>query len=95
MHSNRTVVHPDYVGFGLGMKVIDLTSEIMKQEGFSVMAKFSSVPVFKSMSRNSRWKLSDVSNNTQASQYDPGGNMKRKSGLRQATRTFSFKYVGE
>jgi len=94
MHSNRTVIHPDYVGFGIGMKLIDLTSGIMIKDGFRVMAKFSSVPVYKSMSRNPLWKLSEASNNTHAAQYNAGGNMSRKGGFRQATRTFSFKYVG-
>jgi ABC-type iron transport system FetAB ATPase subunit len=94
MHSNRTVIHPDYVGFGIGMKLIDLTSAIMKKEGFSVMAKFSSIPVYKSMIRNKNWKLCASSSNTSSSQYNPGGNMNRISGLRQATRTFSFRFVG-
>lgn len=94
MHSNRTVVHPDYVGFGLGMKVIDATSFIMKDRGYDVQAKFSSVPVFQSMSKNKNWVLADVSNNTQKSQKQPGGNMTRKGGFRIATRTFSFKFVG-
>lgn len=94
MHSNRTVIHPDYVGFGIGIKLIDLTSDIMLEEGFDVMAKFSSVPVYKSMSRNPKWKLCAASNNTSSSQYNPEGNMKRKGGLRQATRTFSFRYLG-
>lgn len=94
MHSNRTVVHPDYVGFGLGMRVIDLTSFEMKKRGYSVQAKFSSVPVYQSMSKNPLWVLSDVSNNTQKSQKMSGDNMGRKGGFRIATRTFSFKFVG-
>jgi len=94
MHSNRTVVHPDYVGFGLGMKVIDLTSKIVKDDGCNVMAKFSSIPVYKAMTKNPLWKLCSISNNTHDSQYNPGGNMMRKGGMRQATRTFSFRFVG-
>jgi ABC-type Mn2+/Zn2+ transport system ATPase subunit len=92
MHSNRTVVHPDYVGFGLGMKVIDLTSKIMHDEGYSVAAKFSSLPVYYAMKKHPNWKLTDVSNNTQDGQFNPGGNMKRAGGFRQKTKTFSFKY---
>lgn len=94
MHSNRTVVHPDYVGFGLGMKVIDATSFEMKSRGYDVQAKFSSVPVYSAMSKSPLWKLTSVSNNTHASQKMPGGNMSRKGGFRVATRTYSFKFVG-
>jgi len=94
MHSNRTVIHPDYVGFGLGMKVINLTSAHMKQLGYRVMAKFSSIPVYNSMSKNKDWVLVDASNNLQESQFHPGGNMSRKGGMRQKTKTFSFKYIG-
>jgi len=94
MHSNRTVIHPDYVGLGIGMKVIDLTSQMMVEEGFIVAAKFSSIPVYKAMMKNEKWVLVDVSNNTQTSQYITSGTMMRKSGMRQATKTFSFKFVG-
>lgn len=94
MHSNRTVVHPDYVGFGLGIKVIDLTSMEMLRRGFDVQAKFSSIPVYQSMSKNKNWVLKSVSNNLHDSQYNPGGNMSRKGGMRQATKTFSFKFIG-
>jgi hypothetical protein len=95
MHSNRTVIHPDYVGFGLGMKVIDLTSEIMLKKGFDVMAKFSSIPVFKSMKNNPLWRLVKASNNTEKAQFQPSGAMKKHTGMRQATRTFSFRFIGK
>jgi ABC-type Mn2+/Zn2+ transport system ATPase subunit len=95
MHSNRTVVHPDYVGFGVGIQLIDLTSQMMVDDGFIVAAKFSSIPVYKAMKRNSNWLLVNVSNNTHDSQYNTGGNMQRKTGMRQATKTFSFRYIGE
>jgi energy-coupling factor transporter ATP-binding protein EcfA2 len=94
MHSNRTVIHPDYVGFGLGIKIIDITSEKMFLDGYTVMAKFSSIPVFKAMSKNKKWTLNEISNNTQSSQFKPSGNMSRQTGLRQKTKTFSFLYVG-
>ena len=93
MHSNRTVVHPDYVGFGLGMKVIDLTSQYMHEQGFLVQAKFSALPVYYAMKKHKNWRLTAVSNNTQESQFIPGGNSKRKSGFRQKTKTFSFKFI--
>jgi ABC-type Mn2+/Zn2+ transport system ATPase subunit len=49
-HSNRTVIHPDYQGFGLGIKLINITSKYMKDNyDYKIMAKFSAMPVFKSM----------------------------------------------
>jgi hypothetical protein len=94
MHSNRTVIHPDYVGFGMGMDVIDLTSKYMTKQGYRVMAKFSSLPVFNSMSKHPNWLLAKVSTNTDGGQMQQGGNMKRNGGFRQKTKTFSFKYIG-
>lgn len=93
MHSNRTVIHPDYVGFGLGIKIIDLTSQIMCDEGYDVMAKFSSVPVFRSMSKSKHWSFVKASNNLENGQFNPGGSMSRKGGLRQKTKTFSFRFL--
>ena len=94
MHSNRTVIHPDYVGFGAGIRLIDITSQMMVDNGFIVAAKFSSIPVYKAMKRNPFWRLVDVSNNTGKQQYKTGVNMSRNTGMRQATKTFSFRYVG-
>lgn len=64
LHFNRTVVHPDYNGLGLGMKMINATSKILKKEfekiyltQCKIMGKFSSIPVFKSMIKNKEWKF--------------------------------------
>ena len=59
-HSNRTVIHPDYVGFGLGVRLINKTSQHMSDKhGFKIMAKFSSVPIHKSFQKSDCWKLKD------------------------------------
>jgi ABC-type dipeptide/oligopeptide/nickel transport system ATPase subunit len=88
MHSNRTVIHPDYVGLGLGMKLIEETSKIMADNEFDVWAKFSSVPVAKSFEKSNNWKLCDV----QRFQAPAGGTMQRTSGFRQAIKTYSYHY---
>jgi energy-coupling factor transporter ATP-binding protein EcfA2 len=88
MHSNRTVIHPDYVGLGLGMRLIEKSSEIMKNDGYDVWAKFSSVPVAKAFKRSNDWKLCKV----QRFSNKPGVNMNRKSGLRDAIKTYSYHY---
>lgn len=88
MHSNRTVIHPDYVGLGLGMRLIEKTSEIMLQDGFDVWAKFSSVPVAKAFERSKNWKLVKV----ERFSSKPGGSMTRTSGFRNAVKTYSYHY---
>tara|TARA_R100000781_G_C4081542_1_gene127921 strand:- start:810 stop:1919 length:1110 start_codon:yes stop_codon:yes gene_type:complete len=56
-HSNRTVVHPDYNGLGLGIKLINETSTLLsKKIKCRIMAKFSSVPVYKAMIKQEQWK---------------------------------------
>lgn len=95
LHSNRTVIHPDYVGFGLGIKIINLTSEYIKKNvDCRVMAKFSSIPVYKSMARNKEWKLlrerRDLKTNKSGyKRFMDGG------GFRTKVKTFSFEYLGK
>jgi GNAT superfamily N-acetyltransferase len=88
MHSNRTVIHPDYVGLGLGMRLIELTSHIMHKDGFDVWAKFSSVPVARAFEKSKNWKLCNVARFTGTG----GGTMLRKAGFRQAVKTYSYHF---
>jgi len=92
MHSNRTVVHPDYQGFGLGIKIINETSAIMKSQGYKVMAKYSSTPVYLSMIKNPEWKLRKK--NLDIGGIVVGGSMNIKTGFRLNVKTYSFEYVG-
>lgn len=58
LHSNRTVVHPDYVGLGLGIHLINASIvDILSRGNYRVMAKFSSKPVYAAMLKNKRWKF--------------------------------------
>jgi hypothetical protein len=60
LHSNRTVIHPDYVGIGLGIKIIDETSKLMRlhPEGYRIMGKFSNEAIYQSMRKHgSRLRL--------------------------------------
>ena len=89
MHSNRTVIHPDYAGLGMGIVLINKTSKIMCERGFDVWAKFSSTPVYLSMKRQACWVLRDVQ---RATKIIVGGNMARRAGFRQDVKTFSFQF---
>lgn len=88
MHSNRTVIHPDYIGLGLGMKLINETSRIMYNEGFDVWAKFSSTPVAKAMEKDNKWKLKLI--NRQIVSKTSG--IERKTGYRDLVKTYSYHY---
>jgi energy-coupling factor transporter ATP-binding protein EcfA2 len=87
MHSNRTVIHPDYVGLGLGMRLIELTSHIMHKDDFDVWAKFSSVPVARAFEKSKNWKLCNVSRFT-----PKGGKDFRQTGFRNAVKTYSYHF---
>jgi GNAT superfamily N-acetyltransferase len=90
MHSNRTVIHPDYAGLGMGIMLINKTAAHMKEQGYEPWAKFSSTPVYIAMKRQACWQLVNIDRRTKTV---VGGNMLRKSGFRQDIKTYSFKYV--
>lgn len=57
-HSNRTVIHPDYNGLGLGIKLINETSKMLNEKiDCRIMAKFSATPIFKAMIKQKDWKF--------------------------------------
>lgn len=93
MHSNRTVIHPDYAGLGLGIHLINATSAIMKANDFVVMAKFSSTPIYKSFLKYPHlWRISEI--RTQLGEMQRGGNLERQGGFRENVKTYSFVYTG-
>lgn len=99
-HSNRTVIHPDYVGFGLGVKLINETSKIVEKMGFRVMAKFSSIPIYKSLIKSDFWKLIKIERKLKKTENSTMGrfiNAKKDSnmGERLKVKTFSFEFNGE
>lgn len=58
LHSNRTVVHPDFVGLGLGLKMVNIGAAILYENGFhDIRAKLSSVPMIKARNKSENWKL--------------------------------------
>lgn len=92
-HFNRTVIHPDYVGLGLGLKFINETARIMKSKiDCEIMGKFSSIPVYAAMKKDERWRL-------EKTEYRFGYEKRRKvqgrgSGFRECgIKTWSFKYI--
>lgn len=90
MHSNRTVIHPDYAGLGMGIRLINLTSEHMVAQGFEVWAKYSSTPVYLAMKKYPCWRLMKIDRKTKTV---VGGHMDRKSGFREDVKTYSFRFI--
>jgi len=93
-HFNRTVIHPDYVGLGLGIQLINLTSDyMMKYYNYKIMAKFSSIPVFKALIKQNNWKY--LGEKRLMGKMKHGGTMTRTGGFRECgIKTFHFEYVG-
>lgn len=92
MHSNRTVIHPDYVGLGLGLVLINETSRIMDARNFHVMAKFSSIPVFKAFKKSDRWLYLGTKRDHKVV---VAGNMLRDAGFRIDVAAHQFEYISE
>ena len=93
VHSNRTVILPEYTGFGLGIKLINETSDIMKNNKYTVMAKFSSIPVKKSFDKyKDKWELLTTKIKTS---YATGTISKsRNKTIRHKVKYFTYKYIG-
>lgn len=94
-HSNRTVIHPDYNGLGLGIKLINETTKLFKEKkDCRVMAKFSAMPVFRAMKKQTCWKF--LGEQRLMGKMQKGKTMSRSGGFREGgIRTFSFEYIGE
>ena len=84
-----TVIHPDYAGLGMGIKLINATSSLMVKKGYDVWAKFSSTPIYIAMKRQPCWKLQNIARPTK---IVAGRNMVRKVGFRQDIKTYSFRF---
>ncbi len=88
-HSNRTVIHPDYTGFALGMVFVNQTSEMMwKQHKIPIRAKFSSVPMYKSRRGDPRWSIVDISISKKGKTTD----FSAQKSNRHSVKTYTFSY---
>jgi energy-coupling factor transporter ATP-binding protein EcfA2 len=94
--SNRTVIHPDYAGLGLGIHLINETSKDMVKRGFRVKAKFSSIPVYKAMSRQKDWKCTKIAKPIKRGEFglskEKGGNSRAEC-FRTKTTTYHFDFT--
>jgi len=96
LYSNRVVIHPDYVGLGLGGKFVDQTATILSRKGYEIRAKMSSIPMVKARINNPLWKL--ILKEKHLKNHSFGKKMQRgKSGChaRSKVQTYTFKFNAE
>jgi ABC-type dipeptide/oligopeptide/nickel transport system ATPase subunit len=94
-HCNRAVVHPDYVGFGLGMRLVNLACEHMaKSRGYRIMGKFSNAPFIRVVRRDPCWVVRKMGR--QIGEYRNWGKKieRGRGSYRTNVTTVSVEYVG-
>lgn len=94
-HSNRVVVHPDYAGMGLGIRLINQGCKLLYKKfenRVKIFAAFSSTPLYRARLNDPRWKLKSVKRKI-GKRPPPGTKMDRKTGFRTNVKLFSFEYI--
>ncbi len=96
LHANRAVIHPDYQGLGLGIKLLNESAKhFMSEHGktFRIMTKFSAVPVYKSMIKQKEWRY--LGAQRMMGKMQKGGGMERNRGFREGgIKTYHFEWIG-
>ena len=91
-HFNRTVIHPDYNGLGLGIKLINETCELLHNKiDCRIMAKFSATPVYKAMIKKKQWKY--IGFKRLFGKLNMGNMDRQSSGREKGIKTYNFKYI--
>lgn len=105
-HSNRTVIHPDYAGMGLGLKMINACCRLMKKDhpDFELRATFSSIPLYKArMKDKENWllmkeeKTIGMAKSQKMAVKDSYtfGRLKNTKTFRKNVTTYTFKFIGK
>lgn len=92
--SNRSVIHPDYAGLGLSIKMINETSKIMVKRGFNIKAKSSNLAIYKLRSRDPLWRLREISRPLKKGTAGFARTKKaRERTIRQKTKIFHYDFI--
>lgn len=83
LHANRTVIHPDYCGFGLGIKMVNAAARLLNSQ-HEIWAKFSSIAMYKSRIEDPLWQIKKIERAINPKKY--------KEGSRFNVKTYSFKF---
>lgn len=91
---NRAVVHPDYAGLGLGIKLIDETSKLMVLKGYDIKLKGTSIPVYKMLLKDKLWHFKKLSRPIKKGKSGYKSTKKaRKNTIRTKTTTYHFDFI--
>lgn len=104
-HSNRVVIHPDYVGLGLGIRFInEVCKNFVKKTNFEVRATFSSIPLYKARIKDKQnWVLTkkeQVIGKAKSQKmkvkdsYTVGRLKTNRDSFRSNVKIFTFKFIG-
>lgn len=88
-HSNRVVILPDYCGLGLAKMFVDDCCFDMKQKGFILMEKNSSLARFNQLNNNPKWVLKSTNYKTNS-----GLKASRQKQARNNVRWWSWRFIG-
>lgn len=90
LYSNRVVIHPDYCGFGLGLRFVNETASHLRTQNFDIRAKFSSEPLLRARLKDKEnWRPRGSEVLLRASK-----DHRSKKKVRQKTRTYVFDFIG-
>lgn len=93
LHWNRLVIHPDYAGFGLGIRMVDVTSAHMAALGYRIMSKFSSRPMRRATAGSANWRVVRIQRRIGRTPY--GAKLQRgKGSFRENVSTVTVEYAG-
>lgn len=90
---SRTVVLPDYQGFGIGSRITDYLSSIYKKEGCTMYAKTSNPALWNHRSNSGNWKLTGETDVKMSKDELEKLTSSNDMGFRNAI-TKSYKWVG-
>jgi len=96
-HSNRTVIHPDFQGFGLGIKFVNAcTKHFVDKFGYEIRAKGSHSAMFYSRINDENWELLRVRRTFGSikKNHDFGALNRRTAYREYGIKTYHFRYVG-
>lgn len=89
---HRLVVLPDYQGIGIGIKFINLVSEIVAAEGFNINLTTTTPALVGGLKRSSKWSLvrKGVQKTNHSAKLD-AKNLHNASSSKRPTFSFNFK----
>lgn len=92
---NRVVIHPDYSGFGLGIRLVEFTAEHMLQSGRAkrILGKFSSLPMAKACDKHPRFRLMKEDLQLLRGKVGRTSGSGKAASIRNKVRTWTYQFI--